>query len=457
MTTREARRSIIVGTKAPGSAAAPSHPAFPQSTATEVPPRYVPPLAVFAVMGSLTLNLFLCFVNTRVFGIGQSHLMLAEMMMVGSALLAAMTRQIGLYLILVLFCSYMVFLFALRQETDLKTLRDMLIAIAFYFLGARSANMRLADRLVVASAVVVLFFAFFEYLALDLYLEYFNILGYYLARGSVTLEDTLGSTKGLFGSGLRPEARTLLPFLGDHRVSSVFLEPVSAGNYGALIYCWAIVRKDMRWRWAVVVAALMVIVMADARFGFFTCILVTLLLPFFRVIPKIIWFAAPFLLLTIFAGYGIISQTGGGANDIIGRFNVTAHLLARLSPAVVFGFEATDQFTADSGLAYTLTQFGIAGFVLFWIGAVYAPVRDGKAWQFHAAMLVYLLLLMLISNSFYSIKTAALMWFLLGTFDRVGRQNPMARTTAPDTVPARGEKPVLSLVPKSRAGRAVSG
>jgi hypothetical protein len=448
---------LTAGMKAPGNSATTFRPALSRPAPIEVPPPYVPPLTVFAVMGSLTLNLFLCFVNTRVFGISQNHLMLAEMMMVGSALLAAMTRQIGLYLILVVFCSYMIFLFALRQETDLKTLRDMLIAIAFYFLGARSANIRLADRLVVASALVVLFFGLFEYLALDLYLEYFNILGYYLARGSLTLEDTLGSTKGLFGSGLRPEARTLLPFLGDHRVSSVFLEPVSAGNYGALIYCWAIVRKDMRRRWAVIVAALTVIVMADARFGFFTCILVTLLLPFFRIIPKIVWFAAPFLLLAIFAGYGIISQTNGGANDIIGRFNVTAHLLARLSPAVVFGFEATDQFTADSGLAYTLTQFGIAGFVFFWFGAVYAPVRDGKAWQFHAAMLVYLLLLMLISNSFYSIKTAALMWFLLGTFDRVGAQNPSAKTAAPHPVSAKAENPVPTLVPKGRAGRTVSG
>ncbi len=34
-------------------------------------------------------------------------------------------------------------------------------------------------------------------------------------------------------------------------------------------------------------------------------------------------------------------------------------------------------------------------------------------------MVVYLLLLMLISNSFYSFKTAALMWFLIGTADAV--------------------------------------
>lgn len=450
MATMQGHLSTATNTKALRAAPVSSNPPLPRSASIEVTPAYVPPLAVFAVIGSLIINLFLCFVNTKVFGVSQTHLMLAEMMMIGSALLAAMNRQIGLYLILVLFCSYMAFLFALRQETDLKPLRDLLIVIAFYFLGTRSANIQLADSLVVASAIVVLFFAFFEYLAVDLYLENFNILGYYLARGSMTLEDTFGTTKGLFGSGMRPEARTLLPFLGEHRVSSVFLEPVSAGNYGALIYCWAITRNTMRWRWSVVIAALTIIVMADARFGFFTCILVTLLLPFFRIVPKIIWFAAPFLLLSIFAAYGIVSQTDGGANDIIGRFNVTAYILAQFSPAIVLGAEATDRFTADSGLAYTLAQFGIGGFVLFWIGAVYAPVRDAKAWQFHAAMLVYLLLLMLISNSFYSIKTAALMWFLLGTFDRVG--NPDA-SSAPAAQGERLDKPVTSLVTKGGAGR----
>ncbi|MBR0557787.1 hypothetical protein J5J10_19035 [Ciceribacter sp. L1K23] len=370
-------------------------------------------------MGSLTLNLFLCFVNTRVFGIGQSHLMLAEMAVVGTALVAAMSRQIGLYAVAALFCSYIVFLSALRQENDLKVLRDVLIAIAFYFMGLRSANLKLADRLVAASAVLVLLVGFFEYFATDVYLQYFNILGYYIARGTIKVEEAFGATTGLFGSGMRPEARTLLPFLGEHRVSSVFLEPVSAGNYGALIYCWALTRAGMRWRRFVVMAALAVIIMADARFGFFTCILVTLLLPFFRIIPKLVWFVAPFLLLAALASYGIISQTDGGANDIAGRFNVTAHLLAQLSPSVVFGWQTTDQFTADSGFAYTLTQFGIVGFIMLWGAAVYAPARTAGGWRFHAAVLVYLLLLMLISNSFYSIKTAGLMWFLVGVMDKV--------------------------------------
>ncbi len=40
----------------------------------------------------------------------------------------------------------------------------------------------------------------------------------------------------------------------------------------------------------------------------------------------------------------------------------------------------------------------------------------GEVWgKRHSMMIVYLLLIMIISNSFYSVKTGSLMWFLTGT------------------------------------------
>ncbi|MBP1852030.1 hypothetical protein [Rhizobium halophytocola] len=374
-------------------------------------------LAVFAVMGGLTVNLFLCFVNTRITGIHPSWVMAGEALMIAAAGLAALDRRLGLYLMVGVFVSYMIFLFAMRHAIDPKPVRDVLIPILFYFTGSRLRDPVLGDRMVVVSAVIVTFFGLFEYLATDLYLQIFNILGYYIARGTVTLQDTYGATTGLFASGLRPEPRTLLPFLGQHRVSSVFLEPVSAGNFGVIIFCWAYFRKEMGGRWLVIAAAMTSIVLADARFGFLTCVAIVVLAPFFRFIPRVMWLAAPLLLLAVISAYGLHSGTEGGPNDIAGRFKVTASLLARLTPEIVFGMQTTDSFTADSGLAYTLTQFGLFGFIFIWWAAVYAPARTTRAWQFHAGILVYMILLLLISNSLYSIKTAGLMWCLLGIAD----------------------------------------
>jgi putative polymerase len=127
--------------------------------------------AIASVLGGLTFNLVLCFVNTRVMGISDSHVMLMEMAVTGTAFLAALDRRAGLYLFLAVFLTYMVLLFALRHENDIKAIRDVLNPVIFYALGSRVKDLKLADRLAMISAVIALVFAFFEYFLLDIYLD----------------------------------------------------------------------------------------------------------------------------------------------------------------------------------------------------------------------------------------------------------------------------------------------
>ncbi|PTM97241.1 UDP-phosphate alpha N-acetylglucosaminyltransferase [Mycoplana dimorpha] len=401
-------------------------------------------LAIATVIGALVFNAFLCLVNTRFMGTADRHVILTEMAIVGCAFLAAMTRKPALYVFVAVFVSYMLMLFMLRGQVNPKAVRDILVPLAFYFMAIRLADIRLADRLVLASALIVVGFGFFEYLALDTFLDYFNVIGYYLARGTVTLDQVFGQTKGLFISGQRPEPRTILPFLGQHRVSSVFLEPVSMGNFAVIVYAWALFRgRDFAGRWLAVALAFTVIALADARFGLYTCVVITLLYPFYRFLPRIVWTVLPFFLLAVLASWGITSLSEGGPNDLAGRFAVTAHILTRLDLSVVLGIGTTDQFTADSGLAYSLTAFGIFGFVALWTVFVHAPLAEARAWLFHSMMIVYLLLLMLISDSFYSIKTAALMWFLVGTAGACRTAAQSRRLQPAESVGARAPAEVL--------------
>jgi putative polymerase len=370
---------------------------------------------IVSVMGGLTFNFFLCFVNTRVMAISDSHVMLMELACIGAAFLVAADRRAGFYLILGIFTTYMVFLFTLRGQNDIKALRDIFIPVVFFAMGSRLADVRLADRLAVWSAIIVLAFACFEYFLLDIYLEWFNVLGYYISRGTVTMAESFGATKGLFISGLRPEPRTLLPFLGQHRVSSVFLEPVSMGNFAAILFAWAMFRRGWSGRWFLFPAAISMTVFADARFGLFTCILMVVLTPFYRIIPRTIWLVLPLFFLAVIGAYGLESGTHGGDNSLSGRIEATASIISKLPVGVVLGVESTDGFTADSGMAYTLTKFGLFGFAALWALFVFQPLRNARAWEFHSMMILYLILIMVISNSFFSIKTAALMWFLTGT------------------------------------------
>lgn len=401
-------------------------------------------LSVIAVIGGLVNNAFLCFVNTRVMAVHDSHVMIGELIFISCALIVALDRRIGLYLGFGVFLSYMLLLFALRHQFDPKPIRDILVPFAFYCAGSRLGNLRLADGIVTASVVIVVVVGLFEYFAVETYLDYFNVLGYYLSRGAIRIQETYGQTRGLFISGLRPEPRTILSFLGQHRVSSVFLEPVSAGNFGVIVYAWTLYRKGMRLRWLTMAGALTVIVMADARFGLYTCILMTVLTPFYQWIAKSIWLVLPFVALAAFAIYGLSTGTHGGPNDISGRFQVTAFLLTQLSAGVVFGSEVSDQFTADSGFAYTLVQFGIFGFIGLWALFVFAPGKTARAWNFHSTAIIYFLLLLIISNSGYSLKTAGLFWFILGTANGFAGEDDTAQSPAQERSSSPGPVNALS-------------
>jgi len=371
--------------------------------------------AIASVMGGLVFNFFLCFVNTRVMPVSDSHVMLMELACIGAAFLVAADRRAGLYLVLGIFTTYMFFLFTLRGQNDIKALRDIFIPVVFFAMGSRLADIKLADRLVVWSAIVVLVFACFEYFFLPIYLDWFNVLGYYISRGTVTLADSYGVTKGLFISGNRPEPRSIFAFLGQHRVSSVFLEPVSMGNFGAIIFAWAMFRRGWAGRWFLFPAAITMTIFADARFGLFTCILMAVLTPFFRIIPRTVWLVMPIFFLAVIGAYGLATGTQGGDNSFSGRIDATAAIISKLPVGVVLGVEATTGFTADSGMAYTLTKFGLIGFAALWALFVFQPLRSARAWNLHSMMILYVVLIMVISNSFFSIKTAALMWFMTGT------------------------------------------
>ena len=76
--------------------------------------------------------------------------------------------------------------------------------------------------------------------------------------------------------------RNLLSFLGDHRVSSVFLEPVSFGNFGVIVSMIGMVRSKFGDKCSSACCGrLALIVLPDSRFGAYLCILalVIMLLP----------------------------------------------------------------------------------------------------------------------------------------------------------------------------------
>ena len=142
-------------------------------------------VSISLVLTALTFNASLCFINTVLFPVNDLILMGAELLLVTVAMLFAIDRRPEPYLVLALFLSYALLIMAMRPMFDAKAVRDFLIPIAFYLLGRRRPSLVVADRAALASGLIVVTFGLFEYLDLETFQKYFNIIRYYIARGTV--------------------------------------------------------------------------------------------------------------------------------------------------------------------------------------------------------------------------------------------------------------------------------
>jgi putative polymerase len=390
-------------------------------------------LAITVVCATVLFNLVLCFVNTTLFGIGTNAVVATEIVLIGVALGITWYRSYTLYAILLASTAYFFAVMLIRSEFDPKIARDFLIPIVFFFVGNQLGSLRLADRMVTLLIVIALGVAAFEWLALDTYLHYFDVIHYYLARGTEqTLESDSAaglfikgsdSAAGLFVNATRFGERTLLPFLGEHRASGIFMEPVSAGNFGAIAFAWVVLRDRSRvWIFAAKILAIAtILVLADARFGFYVCIFTLVIYLAAPVTRPTMLFLAPFLAVVALLTYAYVDPKQGWDNSIVGRFLSSGRSIATLDGWQALGLRVSEVFTSgyagDSGYGYVLAKVGLVGLAAFWALFVYAPSSDPNAQRFRNFIAFYVVSLLTISASLFSIKTAALLWFLYGTLN----------------------------------------
>lgn len=377
--------------------------------------------AVFAVIaGCMLFNLALAFVNTNVAGISENHVILMELVLIAGAVVLALDRKAGYVTLLVVYMAYMALILALRPELDLKAVRDLLIPITFYFVGRKFRRIEDADRLVFLAALLVVGVGLFEFVFLPTFISIFNVFDYYVARGTLDANADFFIEGGsdLFISSTRLGGRFFFPFLGNIRASSVFLEPVSMGNFGAFLFMWAAFRNDTRYRLMLFMLSFVVLVLGDARFGIFVCVAFTVVWALYRFAPRPVWWALPLFVAAALAVYGFTSTSLSWEDDFPGRVLHSAQLIVLLDAESLFGIKFKLPFLADSGYAYAFSQVGVVGIVALWtLFIFFSGEKGGPADKFKALVATYICLLMVVSNSLFSIKTAALLWVCAGAVD----------------------------------------
>jgi putative polymerase len=324
------------------------------------------------------------------------------------------TVALGLGLI-----SWIVLTWLLRQRPDLKSVRDLLIPILFISLGRQVADSVFAERCLRWVTGLVLAVALFEVLFTDAYGTLFNTFSFYAGLGSIRESAAMFGGQTLTLNGFRPEGigRTLVPsILGAHRTSSLFLEPVSLGNFAVILLAWnlSLDWKDRaRSTTLLVLAALLLIVLSDSRFGMLMAVLLLgcRLLP----LPAFRWLAPAFPILLFGAILGVAWFLPQVSDTVLGRISNSGQSLLAFDTARLMGVDSQVPGYGDMGYAYVLSRFGVLQVLALLLVLFLVPCSSERAERFRGLLVLYFFCSLAISGtSVFALKTAGLMWFLLG-------------------------------------------
>jgi putative polymerase len=305
---------------------------------------------------------------------------------------------------------------------DLKLVRDAIIPFAFLTLG--TAYRGRLHKLVLWLAVIVVLVAIFEMAFPDLYGDLVDPRSYFVNTRGNSEDDFWNEASKLYVSATRPGERNWLGGFELPRVSSIFVEPVTMGNF-IIFFCAIAVTFWRSLRTVGVVFSLALIlfllIASDGRLASATCLLMLILAPLLRRVDQTL---AAFLFIgVLLAGWLAVWALGVGAYDdtLLGRVFVSVDAINQMSPREWFGMDLAAPYRySDSGIAYFIAGQSILVVLVFLIAYSFMlkmPTSNGQL--FKNLFVVAFALSLLVSNAYFSIKTAGLWWFACGYFWRL--------------------------------------
>lgn len=389
-------------------------------------------LVIAILLAAVTYQAVLCLVNTQVLSVSRAMVGLAEALIL-LACLPYLARRLlpGVIILATAAAAMLCILTLVSGDINVKAFRDVIIPLCFFWLGCNIGRPELADRALTFAISIILLMGLLEFFFLDLYTDFFNIFGYYVNIGNLQVITEYNRDSRLQMNGMRPEGigRTLLPgLLGSHRVSSVFLEPVSLGNFAALTAAWGLSRDKTDWRKGIFFfsAAIALMVLSDSRFALMAVSIMLAMRILLTGNTINLAVLAPFaaVALLLFTG---ITTTGNVDDNFMGRLALSGWSLLDFDVATLLGASQAHGF-ADEGYAFVLSRFGLPVCLVLWASLWFLQMPDQRGQRFRAFISIYIALILCVSGtSLFAFKTAALLWFLVGcTLRTPVPENPAA-------------------------------
>lgn len=372
------------------------------------------------LVASVTYQTILAFIHTHFFHVSAFTVALSEFLIyLACVLVLAKHIRLEFVAIVALVLAYLLVLSIFRNALEIKGFRDVMIPILFYWLGRHVGDVKYADGLLKKLVVVVLIFGFFELFFLDMYTRLLDIFSYYVSTGTVTVATNFIKGSALNLNGMRPEGigRTILPsLLGSHRISSVFLEPVSLGNFAVITAAWGLSKSREEYKLGLFfwLSAIILIALSDSRYGLIVVTLLTVMRFIVGRQLNIVAIVLPFLSILALILIGLYAHTGL-ADNIMGRLFWTGNTLLTFNIEKIFGIQGFNIPYGDMGYAYLLSRWGIVLCITLWGALWMIKMSDERGNRFRAYAALYIALILTVSGtSFFALKTAGLLWFLMG-------------------------------------------
>lgn len=297
--------------------------------------------------------------------------------------------------------------------------RNVAIIALFAMLGARIGSTGLKKCFFLAGLLVGAVLLL-EIISVDQYAATFQPGPYFQQTRGIGTADYDDS--GLFAPALGFEGRFSIFTITGHRTASLFLEQVSLGNFAAvmaifLVSKWA---QIARWQRVFSIALITIILLTtNSRAGLAVALAAPIV---YFIAPRLHRHTTLLIMPVVMLAALIISHTvPSSGDDLPGRLAVTIENLSTLDLHSLAGLEAltADRF-ADSGYTYVIyasSIFGLLGLWVFISTIVAGPDKE----RLRCSLLTGLYIfgnLSVSGTSIFSIKTAALLWLLVGHMRR---------------------------------------
>ncbi len=373
------------------------------------------------VFAAVTMNFFLAMMNANALDISRNIVIGGEVLIVLLSVAVCikafnklMTPWVAVIWVLgILFVTLSLF----RESIEPKFFRDVLIFPVFVMLGLAYAKGNIIRLFMVLQALIA-GVMLFEGLFVDLFGDLVNPLSYYLnTRDWVDENSFWKSDSVLFISAWRPQDR-FFSIVDIHRLSSVFLEPVSLGNWLVIVAIFMIAMWREMSREAVIFFAatsVMILIGCDGRFATVSCLIILAVSAMALKLPRYF----PFIYLPAAVAGAVLVVLyldPSRGDDFLGRLARSVELLQLMDVSSILGVDMDlIRRGADSGISYIILTQSIVGLAVFWCAICFLqPQNTRMSILCLNGVAIYVALNLLISYSMFSLKTAAPLWFLYG-------------------------------------------